>query len=154
MAMTFALFQLIHTEMTKNKVGKKKWGRRAKTYPGVKTPGPKPGDASAATKQLTAQLCIMYLPFPVTFAAFIISSCWRRKLDNAAVKDWCMFHRVQAVVGSLLLPRWCFQTKHTFGPKFHSNPTGWCHVEATLYVAGALKPVGPSVQVLMQMSSL
>lgn len=107
-----------------------------------KEPVPKPGNGSAANKQLTGQLCIMYLPFTFTLAAFIISSCCRRKLGNAAIKD--IFHCVQDVVGTLLLPRWCYQTKHRFSCKFPSPPTGCCHVQAPLYAASALKPAGPA----------
>lgn len=72
----------------------------------------------------------MYLPFPFTFASFIISSCCRRKLDNAAIKDWvhispragcCWGAPAQTV--TLRLPRWCYQTKQSLTCNFQSSPT-------------------------------
>lgn len=87
----------------------------------------------------------MYLPFPFTFASFIISSCCRRKLDNAAIKDWvhispragcCWGAPAQTV--TLFLPRWCYQKKTELNLQF-SVKSHWRHMYAWLYVGGALK---------------
>lgn len=102
---------------------------------GIKIPLQKTGSGSAENKQLTGQLCVMYLPFTFTFAGFIISSCCRRKLDNAAIKDWvhispragcCWGAPAQTV--ALRLPRLCYQTKQSLTCNFQSRPAGWRHM--------------------------
>lgn len=62
-----------HTHGNDKEEGLKKSG--AENRPD-KDPVPKPGNGSVANKQLTGQLCITYLAFTFTFAAFIISS-WK-----------------------------------------------------------------------------
>lgn len=99
MVMSFAHFHQIHIKMRK-KQSRETLGRTAENHPD-KDPVPKPGNDSATNKQLTGQLCIMYLPFTFTFAAFIISSCCRRKLDNAAIKDWLHISACAGCCGGL-----------------------------------------------------
>lgn len=102
---------------------------------GIKIPLQKTGSSSAANKQLTGQLCVMYLPFTFTFAGFIISSCCRRKLDNAAIKDWvhispcagCCWGALAQTV-TLRLPRLCYRTKQSLTCNFQSRPTGGRHM--------------------------